>query len=145
MDFGKAGLIVICRRTKKVALIKGVKSQRWGFPKGDVDNRESLKYAAVREFKEEIGHEIKNVADNVSLKVKGQPDKIFFISIVEESFDMKIQESEVSEAKWINLKGISNTDQNYTYDVRLLSKILAGYSKIREQIRLKNYIEKKVY
>lgn len=145
MEFGKAGLIVICKRDKKVALIKGAKSGKWGFPKGDVENGESLKQCAVREFKEETGHEIRSIVDDLSLKIKGEPNRIYFLSIVEQSFNMVHQRSEISEAKWIDLKSISNTDKNYVYDTRILAKIMMGYSKLYDQKKLKNYIDYNVY
>lgn len=145
MEFGKAGLIVICKREKKVALIKGAISGKWGFPKGDVENGESLKQCAVREFKEETGHEIESIVHDLSLKVKGNPNRIYFLSIVEQKFNMVYQRSEISEAKWVDLKSIRNTDKNYVYDTRLLSKIMMGYSSIYEQNKLKKYIDYNVF
>jgi len=141
MKYGKAGLIVLCSKgNPKLALVKSKFSERWGFPKGDVEYGESYKTAAIREFKEETGHKITDLLQGVTLEVKGEPSKIFYLSIVDTCFDMVPQESEISDTKWLNIKDLCQ-DKMYTYEVRLLHKILMGYSRIPKQIKIKNLID----
>jgi 8-oxo-dGTP pyrophosphatase MutT (NUDIX family) len=141
MKYDKAGLIVLCGKgNPKVALVKGKFSQRWGFPKGNVEHGETYKNAAIREFKEETGYEVTELLQGLSLEVKGEPSKIFYLSITDVCFDMIPQESEISESKWLSLKDLCQ-DKMYTYETRLLYKILMGYSRLPKQIKIKKLID----
>ena len=49
----KAGCFLIKKETKEIALICRKKQEDYSFPKGHVENGESLKDAAIRESAEE--------------------------------------------------------------------------------------------
>ena len=49
----KAGCFLIKKETKEIALIYRKKQEDYSFPKGHVENGESLKDAAIRETAEE--------------------------------------------------------------------------------------------
>ena len=132
----KTGIIVLTRsQPVSVALVKGSYSHKWGFPKGNVEPNESPKKAAVREFKEETGATILEPRDDVTLYVKSDTPKNFYIDIVDRPFEMNPEDEEVLEAKWMPLDQLSLSN-SYTYDVKLFYKIINGHSKIPEQRRL---------
>lgn len=61
-----SGVVLIHNQSNKteVLLIKNKKSGKWGFPKGGVQEGETLIETAIREVKEEIGSEISSLEDN---------------------------------------------------------------------------------
>lgn len=60
-----SGVILIHNQSNKpeVLLIKNKKSGMWGFPKGHVEDKETLIETAIREVKEEIGLEIPSLEE----------------------------------------------------------------------------------
>lgn len=142
----KAGVIVLTRSKKSkpvsIAMVKSNYSGKWGFPKGNIDRGETEKQGALREFKEETGVDILEPLHDVTLYVpdKSNP-KIFFIDIVNSPFEMKRQESEISEIGWKTINELKSMKKELTFDVRLLLNILEGKSRIPAQQKLKRLID----
>lgn len=67
-----SGVILVNNQSTKpeVLLIKNRKSGMWGFPKGHVENKETLIETAIREVKEEIGLEINHLEEKPCFKSK---------------------------------------------------------------------------
>lgn len=61
----KAGCIVVDKETKKVALIYRDYRDDYSFPKGHVEEGETLVECAIRETEEEIKRKVKLVSENV--------------------------------------------------------------------------------
>ena len=141
MKYVKAGVMMFTTRLPEtyVALVKGSYSGKWGFPKGNIDSGETPKQAAVREFKEETGVPILEPRLDYKLIISGDTPKLFYVSVVNKKFQMKPEDSEISEAKWFNIKELSQ-DRSFTYDVRMLDMVLRGYSRKDEHIRLSVFI-----
>ena len=142
----KAGVIVLTRSKKSkpvsIAMVKSSYSGKWGFPKGNIDRGETEKQAALREFKEETGVDILEPLHDVTLYVpdKSNP-KVLFIDIVDTPFEMKRQESEISEIGWKSINELKSMKKELTFDVRLLLNILDGKSRIPAQQKLKRLID----
>ena len=141
MTYVKAGVMMFTVGLKDVhvALIKGSYSGRWGFPKGNIDSGETPKQAAVREFKEETGVPILEPSLDYKLVVPGKTSKILYVSIVDKKFQMKPEDSEISDSRWFKLSELSQSSV-FTCDVRLLDRVLRGHSRNDEHIRLAAFI-----
>ena len=141
MKYVKAGIMMFTRARPDVfvALVKGSYSGKWGFPKGNIDPGETPKQAAVREFKEETGVNVLEPMLEYRLSVTGEAPKLLYVSVVNTRFEMNPEDSEISEARWFNVKDL-NRDPKFTYDVRLLSIILKGNSRIPAQRELALFI-----
>ena len=61
----KAGCILIDKETKKIALIYRDYRNDYSFPKGHVEEGESLVECAIRETEEEIKRKVKLVSENI--------------------------------------------------------------------------------
>ena len=61
----KAGCILIDKETKKIALIYRDYRNDYSFPKGHVEEVESLVECAIRETEEEIKRKVKLVSDDI--------------------------------------------------------------------------------
>lgn len=97
---------------------------KWGLCAGHVDSGESLKQAALRELKEEVGIDLKE-SDLISF---GNPEKLidktnshfthFYYSICnKEEKEFTIQEEELSEVRWFNFNEVIDlikSDNNST-------------------------------
>ena len=141
MKYVKAGVMMFTSGLPEtyVALVKGSYSGRWGFPKGNIDSGETPKQAAVREFKEETGVPILEPSLEYTLRVSGDTPKLFYVSVVNKKFQMKPEDAEISEAKWFSIQELSQ-HRSFTYDVRMLDRILRGYSRNDEHIKLAAFI-----
>ena len=87
----KCGIILYDIQNKKYFLVKGKKSNKWGFPKGHMEEGESEIDTARREFYEETGY---NLPFSSSMDKKYiVKNNIYFIVIIEHCNDL-IQISE---------------------------------------------------
>lgn len=87
-------------------ILQSVKDQRWGFPKGHLEGKETEKQAAIREVKEESGlaphfdfafkRKIKYWLPN-----KNEKEVTFFIAKTLANKPVAIQPSEIQAHKWV--------------------------------------------
>ena len=66
----KCGIILFNEKEQKYFLVYGRKSNKWGFPKGHMEEGETEKETALREFYEETGFELKNQNLNNRFQIK---------------------------------------------------------------------------
>ena len=98
----------------KYLLVKHVKSAggHWDFPKGHIEKDEELKETAKREVKEETGIEIE-IASGFMEEISYTPAKnviktvVFFLGKAL-NYDLRIQEEEISSAKWMSYSEAMN-------------------------------------
>lgn len=120
----------------------------WKFPQGGIDPGETLKQAALRELKEEIGSEnfriigeskYVNVYDwnDESIRLaghqwRGQNQKYLIIEYRGDVNDIHLNPSEIKQYKWVTLaklwENISQDDKNFTDYKTTIQKVLAEFS-----------------
>ena len=122
-----AGLYVIDKNTKKVVIIKS-SGGNYGFPKGHIEKEDKSSLdAAIRETKEEIGIKVKKseILKNLKFttdfyffrkKTKNPKERplgwvrknvIMYIALIDsKEKKIKIQEDELSSAKFINFEQV---------------------------------------
>lgn len=88
----------------KVLVLKQVQGH-WGFPKGHVENNETEIETAIREIKEETNLDVEinekfRYVETYSPKENVTKDVVFFVA-KKIGGDVKPQEEEVSEIKWV--------------------------------------------
>ena len=91
----------------KVLVLKQVQGH-WGFPKGHVENNETEIETAIREIKEETNLDVEinekfRYVETYSPKENVTKDVDFFVAN-KIGGDVKPQEEEVSEIKWVSPK-----------------------------------------
>ena len=91
----------------KVLILKQVQGH-WGFPKGHVENNETEIETAIREIKEETNLDVEinekfRYVETYSPKENVTKDVVFFVA-KKVGGDVKPQEEEVSEIKWVSPK-----------------------------------------
>lgn len=84
MIIKKAGCILVNLENKKIALV--LRKGDYSFPKGHLEDGETIKECAIRETIEETGHEVKILGDEIDIikyKSSGNEDveNHFFIGI----------------------------------------------------------------
>lgn len=91
---------------KKVLLVHQNKGN-WGFPKGHVEDNETEQETAIREVKEEtnIDVQIKNNKrfSEQYITDKGTLKEVIYFVANPISEDIKPQEEEIQEIKWVNI------------------------------------------
>ena len=107
---------VVINDNKEILLVRTIKGY-YGFPKGHVENNESEYETAIREVKEETNIDIEIISDKrfvLSYKIGEDTykDVILFIAKPKSS-DLKRQEKEISEAKWVN---VLEVDSYFDFD-----------------------------
>jgi 8-oxo-dGTP pyrophosphatase MutT (NUDIX family) len=116
----------------------------WGFPKGRRNNQEKDLSTAIREFEEETGisrNKIDLIANVFPLSeifmgsnLKSYLHKYYLASCKETSVETRIQQSEVSDLKWLTLKECLNKIRSYNLEKMILiknvEKVLHKYSLI---------------
>ena len=89
----------------------------WGFPKGHVEDNETEEETALREVKEETNIDVK-ILSNKRYKMeyvtdKGNPKEVIFFVATPISKDIKKQDEEIKDIKWL---GFEEALKTITYD-----------------------------
>lgn len=96
------GTIII--NNNKVLIIKNNRNE-YGFPKGHVENNELYKETALRETKEETNLDVRIIDGycyKIQYKVNNNFKDVYYYLAYPLSFDIKKQESEVSDIIWVD-------------------------------------------
>lgn len=108
------GCIII--EKDKVLLIKQTQGH-WGFPKGHVEENETEPETAIREVKEETNMDVEiDASKRYSMEYvtdKGKQKQVVLFVAKYTGGDIKAQESEISNIKWLNFNEAIET---ITYD-----------------------------
>lgn len=86
----------------------------WGFPKGHTENKETEEETALREFEEEVGIKCEMITgfryfqNYYFYKKEGKVFKevVFFLGIIRNIDNIKIQEEEISEYGWFTYQEV---------------------------------------
>lgn len=133
-EFSAGGIVI--NNQGQVLLTQHSSNLHWGFPKGNINQGESSKEAAVREVKEEAGVEVE-IIDKVgdSKYVYTHPktkEKIFKVVVIflmkYISGDPKDHDWEVEEAGWY-LPEDALSKLSFSQDKTLLKKALEIYGQ----------------
>jgi 8-oxo-dGTP diphosphatase len=123
--FNNQDQVLIIRRNQPPAM--GL----WSIPGGKLEAGESLADACKREIKEETGleTEIKNIVAVVERRIEGFHYVIIdYLALLADQADpLPIAQSDVSEAKWINLEQLND----YELVIGLAEIIMRTYSLYR--------------
>ena len=114
----KAGLIIF-NSNNQFLLIKGKKSKKFGFPKGDVLIGETLTQAATRETLEESGFDINKIKNKKELDMVKLPYAYYFIIKIK-SFPHELKtndKKEIDKITLLNIEQIKNI-KNSTIDIK---------------------------
>lgn len=121
------GCIII--KDKKVLLVYEKNRNFWGFPKGHVEEGENEIETALREVKEEVGLDVeidtkKRYTLNYIIRNEIDKTTVLYIAVPKNN-NLKIQESEIEDAKWFNFNEAIDT---LTFDnwKDLLKKVING-------------------
>lgn len=125
LEFSAGGVIFRRIENQIEFLIIKDSYDKWTFPKGHIEKGEKPDEAAIREVGEEVGLtdiKIVNLLSKIDYWFKFEGELIhkfvYFYLMESYSFDLKIQEEEIKEAKWVNVKETINTlsykDENTT-------------------------------
>ena len=110
------GAMLLNPSCTKLLLVKGWKSNSWGFPKGKIDKDEDKEACACREVLEEIGYDMTDQVDSnvyVEQKWREQTIRLYIVAGVPEDFPFATRtKKEISEIAWHKLKELpSNKDE----------------------------------
>lgn len=83
----------------------------WGFPKGHKEGNETNEETALREVKEEVGLDVEIIKNLPPLKLNYEIEDtkvnktvyLYFAKLKDPSQEIKIQESEVAEYRWVEI------------------------------------------
>ena len=157
-----AGLYIIDKNTKKVVIIKS-SGGNYGFPKGHIEKQDKSSLdAAIRETKEEIGIKVKKseiikskkfITDFYFFRKKTKNPKerplgwvrknvIMYIALIDsKEHKIKIQEEELSSAKFINFEQVQQLIENA--DIKKYGKVTPISKKvIKMSKQVQKFIEK---
>jgi tRNA nucleotidyltransferase (CCA-adding enzyme) len=98
----KCGIILYDSDLKQYLLVHGLKSQKWGFPKGHMEQGETEEQTALRELEEETGIKI---TKPLHRKVRFRNNVYFMVSMAHSEIpaEMVIQDrNEIEMAKWFS-------------------------------------------
>ena len=144
--------IILLNSENKVFVGKRIDNPKkfWQMPQGGINNNENYFQAAKRELKEETGITriklikeldewlIYNLPKNLLGKIwkgkyRGQKQKWFIVKFTgnEDEINIKTQNPEFLEWKWINASKLTDTVVHFKHDV---------YTKIKKELRSLNLI-----
>lgn len=109
----KAGCILINLQEKEIALV--CRNGEYSFPKGHLENGETLVECAIREAKEETGHDCHLVSNKELLKIyysnpKGENvENYFYLAIDDGITNDEIDEKDKEQTKWVKYSEVETT------------------------------------
>lgn len=109
----KAGCILINLNNKKIALV--CRNGEYSFPKGHLEENETLIQCALRETKEETGHNCHIIENSEIFTIyynnsKGEEvENCFYLAIDDGLTDEKIKDSDKEKTEWINYAEVEKT------------------------------------
>lgn len=113
----KAGTILINLENKKVALVYRKDKIGYEFPKGHLEEGETLEECAKRETEEETGrknHIVEELETVRYITSKGEDVELhFYLSIDDGNIDRTIAEEDKEEIKWFS---IDETEEKLTFE-----------------------------
>lgn len=107
----KAGCILINKENNTVALV--LRDGDYSFPKGHLENGETIKECAIRETIEETGHEVKVNEEEIGIIKYVTPEgenveNHMFIGIDQGLTNKQIADKDKEETKWFKVDEIEN-------------------------------------
>ena len=105
----KAGCILINMKEKKIALV--LRKGEYSFPKGHLEEMETIRDCARRETIEETGHEVEIIGEEISIiryKSSGGEyvENHFFVGIDTGLTDKKIAKNCKEETEWFEINKV---------------------------------------
>ena len=119
IDSSKQRVLCVLNR---LSHLKG--ENKWGFPKGHMDNNETYYKCAQREIKEETGLYFKKYKFSKYVKIY---NNIYYIIQLKSNFD-KINindKKEISKVEWKTIKELNSG--NYNRDIYIFLKFIKNY------------------
>lgn len=113
MSTKKAGCILINRDLKKIALV--CRNGEFSFPKGHLEEGETLKECAIRETIEETGHNCQIYGEQEIAIIRyttprgENVENIFYIAIDKGKCENKIEEKDKEITVWRNFEDVETT------------------------------------
>jgi mRNA-decapping enzyme subunit 2 len=90
-----------------VLLVQGFGGKSWGFPKGKINEKESLVNCAVREVKEETGYDCESGIKTewfLERQICETSIRLYIIRDVDTNYSFKpLARNEIKEIKWFNV------------------------------------------
>ncbi len=109
----KAGCILINKEIKKIGLVYRKKLNDYSFPKGHLEENETLSECAVRETTEETGRDCKLISDKEIgvieyTNYEGQIKTYMFLAFDKGKTNKKIAEKDKEELVWVNYNEVES-------------------------------------
>ena len=109
----KAGCILINKELKKLGLVYRKKLNDYSFPKGHLEENETLSECAVRETTEETGRDCKLISDKEIgvieyTNYEGQIKTYMFLALDKGKTNKKIAEKDKEELVWVNYNEVES-------------------------------------
>lgn len=107
----KAGCILINKENNTIALV--LRDGDYSFPKGHLENDETIRECAIRETIEETGHEVKITGEEVGIIKYVTPEgenveNHMFIGIDQGPTNKQIADKDKEVTKWFKIDEIGN-------------------------------------
>lgn len=126
MDIEKAGCILLNKDSKKICLVKRKDECGWEFPKGHLENGETLEECAIRETEEEtlhLSHIIKEVIlteyttmnDYINPNKKTNVRNHIFLAVDDGLTNRKINDKDKENCEWFDVEKIDENINNIFY------------------------------
>lgn len=106
---------ILLNKENKIFLIKRANNTfhgQWGLPGGKVKYMEKIEDANIREHKEELGIDLKNLHFINYYELFNPAHAIVFCysSILDKDLNLNCDPNEIADYQWFNLKDIKNLD-----------------------------------
>jgi len=121
----------------EILMNKCNKYSKWNFFKGKIENGETFKECALREFQEETGIKLnENELENYFFQTN--PSKnigIFLYNFTNNEYNFKFQKREIYEAKWLNIDNLNEISKNQSKIYNEILKLLKPKIKWAKHIK----------